>query len=326
MREKSIDYLRAISIIFIVLYHFTTRYEEVINKHFSNVISLRYFCVGVAVFFTISGYLIKEMSFSKLIDKIVFRLYPSFIIAMLLTTVVRLTSNISLYNITIKQIIFNLTMVPKVFGVESIDGAYWSLFVTITFYIYMYWFYKFEKKYSVLNILIVWCIGSFILNFISIYVFDCKILYYMKWLLLSEYSLYFTIGFFLNYEYSSKNTRNNIIMLVLFFANFFVIDPIYLLFYGVIICLFVLLKKQINIVPKFIDSILLYISKVSYPLFLCHQVIGFIIIYKLENYNVNSYLAILLAFLVTIIIASLIHFIVEVNIINWRKKYKEVKL
>ena len=58
-RIKELDLIRAISAIFIMLYHYTTRYEMSIGHIKSNYfLDVKYGYMAVAVFFILSGFLV----------------------------------------------------------------------------------------------------------------------------------------------------------------------------------------------------------------------------------------------------------------------------
>lgn len=56
-RIQEIDYLRAVSMILIILYHYTTRYEEIIGHQVVWSINVPWGCFAVNTFFVLTGYL-----------------------------------------------------------------------------------------------------------------------------------------------------------------------------------------------------------------------------------------------------------------------------
>lgn len=98
--------------------------------------------VGVLTFFLLSGFLLPVSFIGKesikgytrqFVIKVFFRLYPVFWFSILL--VVLFTYRPALNVQSFEQVIVNLTMIPKFLGVNSVNGAYWTLHLTIGFYI-----------------------------------------------------------------------------------------------------------------------------------------------------------------------------------------------
>ena len=56
-RVEGLDYLRAVSMILIILYHYTTRYEEIIGHQVVWSINVPWGCFAVKTFFVMTGYL-----------------------------------------------------------------------------------------------------------------------------------------------------------------------------------------------------------------------------------------------------------------------------
>src|SRR5581483_12438951 len=64
------------------------------------------------------------------------RLYPAFLTALALTTIVLLSSSLTIFKPSLWQVAVNLTMAPQLFGVDCVDGSYWTLAVELIFYFY----------------------------------------------------------------------------------------------------------------------------------------------------------------------------------------------
>lgn len=92
---------------------------------------------GVVLFFLISGFVIPFSLYNgaglkRFFISRFFRLYPVFWVAVLLN--VWIGPFIGREDFTFIQIFANLTMVPRVWGQDMIDGVYWTLFVELIFY------------------------------------------------------------------------------------------------------------------------------------------------------------------------------------------------
>ena len=90
MKNKQIEYIRAILILMIIFYHYTYRFEEIFDISTINFYTLSLWGeIGVACFFIISGYFIFPKRNQKLhpiihLGKRISRLYPSYLLCVTL--------------------------------------------------------------------------------------------------------------------------------------------------------------------------------------------------------------------------------------------------
>lgn len=91
--------------------------------------------LGVDVFFIISGLVIAHCATGRTAGAFgwarVRRLYPTFWVCVLLTTLAHILQGTQ---ITAATFAANLTMAPAVFGADPVDGVYWTLLVELRFY------------------------------------------------------------------------------------------------------------------------------------------------------------------------------------------------
>ena len=93
-RESYIDSLRAIAILFVVIFHYTYHYDAeylLRNDNWSFEFG-KYGWSGVDIFFVVSGYcigmtIIKTKNFSEFIVRRFARLYPAYLVAGFLTLI-----------------------------------------------------------------------------------------------------------------------------------------------------------------------------------------------------------------------------------------------
>lgn len=141
-RVNEIDLLRFIAAMMVVFYHYCFRGNaagpmSIMPYPLLAPVS-KYGYLGVELFFMISGFVIlgtaaqgKILPF--LISRFV-RLYPAFWICCTITFLVSLALGGTRYPVTLGQYLVNMTMLSEFLHVPSIDGAYWSLFVEMRFY------------------------------------------------------------------------------------------------------------------------------------------------------------------------------------------------
>lgn len=145
IRFYEIDLLRFLAALSVVFYHYTYRgyaVGRVIPIAFPSLAPFtKYGYLGVELFFIISGYVVLLSAQGKTVQQFfrsrITRLYPAFWVACTATFVVErlwgagLDSSLAA---SFGQFLFNMTMLHEFFGITSVDGAYWSLAVEITFY------------------------------------------------------------------------------------------------------------------------------------------------------------------------------------------------
>ena len=141
-RFYGIDLLRFVAAFIVVLFHYTFRGTAAGGPSDVGFPALglvfRYGFLGVHLFFMISGFVIFMTALNRpprgfVISRLV-RLYPAFWFCCTATFVVTLLLGAGRFHVTTGQYLANMTMVPTLLGKPFIDGVYWSLLVEIKFY------------------------------------------------------------------------------------------------------------------------------------------------------------------------------------------------
>lgn len=98
----------------------------------------KYGYLGVEFFFMISGYVIffssQNRSASEFAVSRAVRLYPAFWAGLIFTSIIATFWGGQLMSVTVPQVLANLTMVPRWFGYDFVDGVYWTLTYELSFY------------------------------------------------------------------------------------------------------------------------------------------------------------------------------------------------
>lgn len=306
MRIKELDSLRGILAFLVLLSHYSGGYDSYYkHTHYIPNIDLANF--AVCSFFVISGYVISmTLSSGKgyihFISSRFSRLYPAFWASILITFTVIHLYPIRYRATDITETIINLTMLQNFLQVQEVDGVYWSLSIEIVFYIFCGLTYKFHNSKNVY---------LYITTLLSLqpvfhYFLSDKNIFFTYF---TTYQPYFIIGFCL-FKMKTIVDFNFLIVVILGGINCYIYNSI--IDYLLTVTLFVLFKNNKLRFLSFKYSGLL--GTISYPLYLCHQNIGYVIISYLKNYQINSYISILIATLTSITIALTIHLIVEKRI------------
>lgn len=114
------------------------------------------------------------------------RLYPAFWACCTITFATTIAIGWPRYSAHFSQYAMNMTMLSGFIGVPSIDGAYWSLFVEIKFYVLVALILAIGRIHQAQSFLIAWLAAS-----IALQVFP---IYKLRYLLIVDYSAYFIAG------------------------------------------------------------------------------------------------------------------------------------
>lgn len=311
--------------ILIMLYHYTTRYFDIYfdKSYESDHIGIWWGCFAVSVFFMLSGFLTDytyndKVKAGEFIKKRLIRLYPAYIFAIIVTTVFTLIFAADKF-IGIVPTFANLTVFQSFLGMKSVDGAYWTLSVELIFYI----IFSFLILFGLVKWNDIMCfIWMAIIVIYSILDVCFKIPHIvsvvMNSIVLSNYAHMFIAGISLcrilnltNREKQILNYMNLCVCLIYHFYKYSIQSGLFVFIFVILM----VMSVKTNISCRYFKPVV-FVAKISYPLYLIHQNVGYIIIYAFTNI-VNSYvLGVLTAISVSIFLAFLIHEYLEKPIVN----------
>lgn len=316
-RIYGLDILRGLSAICIILYHYTVRYNQsvyTLSNYKTNWIFGNFFewgSMAVLTFFILSGFfsgIYSNKNGMDYIKKRVKRLFPPFVMCCLITSIFMFLFYKSAF-VGIKNIILNILFFPLYLGVKPIDGVYWTLLKEVIFYslVAIMFLFNLEKKQKQ-NVLIIWialCIFTYYIKFNNI--LDSLINIFA----MPEYVSMFLIGISLKEIFEKSSNKKDVLILLLSFLELYlwknIINVIFVV--AIIIFIFFSYKYVEKTIPGF--GIINYIAKISYPLYLIHQMIGYSIISFLQKIGLKSGIYILIPILVSILLAVIVNYCIE---------------
>lgn len=180
LRFYELDLLRFLAAVSVMVYHYTYRahgqgdYSPVAFPELGAV--TRYGWLGVELFFIISGYVVLMSAYHKSIRQFftsrVTRLYPAYWVACTVTFLVvswlaphAPALGWQSFRLTNLQYLCNLTMLQGYLHVENIDTSYWSLKYEITFYVFIALVIVFRLFKHLLVVLVLWLLYTAIADF-----------------------------------------------------------------------------------------------------------------------------------------------------------------
>lgn len=329
-RITEIDALRGIAAVIVVIYHYTYHYNErfIHIKSDYNTSLFEWGHYGVQLFFIISGFVIfmsvtRGKSAGDFLIKRVFRLYPAYIAAILLTFFVIGKSPIDI-NRTFFEAFVNFSMFQEVFGIRNIDGVYWSLRVEGTFYLMMALVLLLGAKNRVMTISIILLLVGTLIQTISmvspneyaswaerfstanyIQMFVIGIMFYSIWQHGPQIKYIAVMFYSVIYDFVFESVTNGLFSL---------------LFIGIFALVLNRKMKWLN------HKALLFLGSISYPLYLIHQNIGYALIEQMEKVGLTHELFVLVPLTLSILLAYGVVKFVETPIQNYLyRTYKTLR-
>jgi peptidoglycan/LPS O-acetylase OafA/YrhL len=138
-----LDYARYVAAMAVLFYHYLANGPRAgkTGSHIDFGVAssiAEYGYLGVDLFFIVSGYVVLYSALGREADRFVVsrfvRLWPTFLICMTLTAIVRAFAPPAADAVGLTQYLGNLTMIPAWLGVKPIDGVYWTLAYELLFY------------------------------------------------------------------------------------------------------------------------------------------------------------------------------------------------
>jgi len=330
-RLQELDALRGIAALSVLLFHFTINQNaKKLGWQFS------YGVTGVDIFFMISGFVIfltihKVKSWKEFAIFRFARLYPTYWACMLLTIIFILLYDPVAFDPV--QIAANLTMFPAFFGIEDLDGSYWTLVIELIFYLWILVIYLTKNLKNIVQIGFFFTVGIIAFHYFNSYYLDFYLFTQRKLQLINHFPLFLSGILFYNLKFKSFSFRDLALIFFCLAAAFYLHDKggrarqvisatehdLILIFYHLTFALFIFGKLTFLIRPP-----LLFLGKISYSLYLLHQYIGLHLINTFnETLHLNIYLAIISTILICIGLAYLVTIYVETpaisHIKNWYK-------
>lgn len=324
-RVNEIDLLRFVAALSVVVFHYAFRGYAADDRSVMPYPLLapmaQYGYLGVELFFLISGFVIlmtasrgslKTFAISRVV-----RLYPAFWACCTLTFVLIALMGGERFSASVGQYLVNLTMLSGFVGVPSIDGVYWSLFVELQFYALVAALLLIGRIHQAERFLVLWLLATVALEAYPIAP--------LRSVLLTDHAAYFIAGAmtFLIWERGLSMLRLGVIGSCLLLALYQSLDglgqfekhfatALNPLVVAAIICTFfaVMLLVATRRMGVFNRRPWLTAGALTYPLYLIHQNVGFMI-FNIAYPAINPHLLFWGTLLLMLAIAYAVHVLVE---------------
>lgn len=324
-----LDGLRGLAIILVLLYHAYYRWASIVpyKDSFSDYFFIRYGYLGVELFFLISGFVIlmsleKSSGFFSFFYKRWRRLFP----AMLIATILIYFTAFFLYERPfgipkLNSIIPGLTFVSPIWikkltgiVITPLEGAFWSLYVEVVFYLVFGLIYFFlGKKKAVLGIFLMYLLSIIAKEFHLDFLTQISNGFFLK------YFCWFAAGSLAYLYFIDKERKYLLFAFLICLLEIFQYryDIKLLLFYIFILSVFFLpiCFEKIRII--FNNQIILFFGFISYPFYLIHENAMIAMICKQSKMITIPYILLpVLPVIILVLISYLIAKILEPSILK----------
>lgn len=317
-RLIELDTLRGIGAIAVVLFHLTTRFPQMFPDADHVPFNFWEGEYRVLLFFTISGFAIffSLERISSVADFAVnrfSRLFPAYWVAILLTLSFEYIGHIDALKIDPLSVLANFSMLHGFLYLPAVDGVYWTLTIELGFYASMLslWLMLGKGMAGLEPMLIPWLALKWVL-------------YYWEgmpsrliMLLVLEFLPFFIIGI-LYYRIWSDQRRwyQQLPYFAATLATLWFTETRDVFLAGCALCL--IFAATLSGVIRFLCvKPILWFGAISYPLYLLHENIGFVIMLKAAEQHLNHWIGFALALTTVTLLAWLLHIYVELPAGRW---------
>jgi peptidoglycan/LPS O-acetylase OafA/YrhL len=292
-RVSEIDLLRFLAALAVVFFHYAFKGYAAGDLAVAPSPELapyaKYGYLGVQLFFVISGFVImltaanrgvKEFAVARFV-----RLYPAFWACCTVTFLVIVAFGGRYYPASVQQYLANMTMLSELFGVRSISGVYWSLFVEMRFYFLVALVIALRQIHHLQAILVCWLCAT-----VAVLICPSSTISYF---LNTNHSPYFVAGATFYLIWSDRITLARVLLLTVswLLAMYLTVrdsvrigaelhttlDPriVIAIVTAIFLIMIIVTSHRSFSVPK---AACMVLGAITYPLYLLHETIGFIIL------------------------------------------------
>ena len=309
----------------VVLHHYTGRYPQITRNPLDLIASFPDGHYGVDLFFIISGFVItltldRTRNLYDFVGSRVARLWPAYLACMALTVTIVAQAHVP-WGAPLNQptILANMTMMPDLFDRWSIDGSYWSLFYELIFYVLAAAGFFLARGRGTEFLCLCWLLAGVAVRVLILRESIGRSGYELEMYFALRFAPLFVIGVMLQRIRSGKGARAAWAVLAAAWAcsafgpPYRTYHPMphwgYFLLVGALalaVWIGTMERSPLSRIPP-----LLFLGDISYPLYLGHQNLGYLVIMKLTRAGLGSHLSVLITIALAILLATAVHYLIE---------------
>lgn len=343
-RLYHIDLLRFIAAFMVVLHHYCFRggyWQDYLSFNYEEYSILyaisKYGFLGVEFFFILSGFVITQSlirsnnAFDFIFNRVV-RIYPAYLFCCIFTFTILAYFKPLWFDLSFFDLIYNISFVNFPLRYKNVDEVYWTLHLEILFYFWC-------------SLIILTCSDKikgmkffFLISFVF-YFIDVK---FLSQIFISKYISFFFLGFAICYfknnylksrYYSYSLFIISLIISMLSISNEMIsVSKVYQVNFRIDVALAMVLLTSallifdIPVENARVKKIFLKLGSISYPLYLLHQNLGYLMLDELVIYysritslSITIIAILFLSYLVSVFIEPHISHFFKDKMYNWSR-------
>ena len=305
-RVSGVDALRGVAAIAVLLFHFTTRFGIVFGHPSAPWFQVPWGEHGVELFFVISGFAI-ELSLDSTVTARNFlvsralRLYPTFWAALAVTFTVVGVFGLPERVVSPRDALLNSSMIPASLGAHVVDAVYWTLERELRFYgLVLLLLVLGLRRYTVHALLVTVAVQT-------LDVTSTLVPHWVADLLNAHWAHLFACGALLARARSAPSWKTFGLLALCLLSSRLVGKVPFSYGAGAVALVWVASRPSVGALLR----PLVFLGKISYPLYLAHQYVGYVVMRALYARGAPPSLAIGSACAVAFTIAVALHVLVE---------------
>ena len=306
-RLRELDLLRFIAAVAVMLFHYTARLNAAWGPDVEPTTVFpqlsqftRYGFLGVELFFVISGFVILMTAFGRKVGEFAIarftRLFPAYIFAVIFTTIIVTAFSRLGNDVEPLQVLTNMTLLQEPLGIASVDGVYWSLLIELKFYFLVACLVAFGITYRrVVSFMGLWLIATVALQAAAA---QGQPVAFLDFFLFPRWSQYFIAGMAL---FLIHKLGSNIVLWTMVFVTWIItlstvakeaqgaerivgapINPV-TMYAGITAIYLIMALVAVGGLRWLNWRFLTTLGLLTYPLYLLHEWIGWIMIDRLRE-------------------------------------------
>jgi peptidoglycan/LPS O-acetylase OafA/YrhL len=320
VRISSLDALRGIAAVSVLLFHYTTRYDVTYGHESEPSVSVPAGYRGVDLFFIISGSVIlmtldRTHAARDFVVSRFSRLFPTYWAAMFTTYAVVVLTGLPGKQVSVPDLLLNVTMMPELLRARPVDGVYWTLEVELFFYVAMLVLFAAGLLRHLHVVLALWLGAALLSHALGYYGLGSS--YLLSHLLILQYIPLFGAGMMLYRAHHDPATRLRSLLLwllcMLSVALTERVDALVVALGGSA-AVWLALRGRLSMLSH---PLLVWLGAISYPLYLLHENIGFAIIRQAYEWGASTNVSIAAATLAALALAALFARFIEQPAMRW---------
>ncbi len=319
-RLIELDALRGLAAVAVLLFHYTTQFDQTYGHTEPNPVSLELGRFGVQLFFVISGFVI-FMTLERTrrpLDFVVSRftrLFPAYWACLGLTLLALSWAGLPEQHVTPRDVLFNLTMLVDLFDAHEVDGSYWTLQIELLFYLQMLFWFAIGALSRIRLVVAGWIVLSIAYGLAAR--LDHPLSYIARELLIVRFAPFFGAGILMFRVWGRRDPLwQNVAMLA---ACALAAGVVWTTREGLVllVCVAIFSAFVAGWLRFLARAPFVFLGFISYPLYLLHQEIGYITIEHFERLGFRPGDSIVIAIAVVLPLAAILSYLVERPSMRW---------